>query len=91
MRRLAAFIAIAWVFCFANQPALAGKRVATVIGNSNYQSVAALANPVNDSAAMAEMFRHAAFDVVVSRRHLKSQEMRRALREFTPPTAPILP
>jgi len=65
MRRLAAFIAIAWVFCFANQPALAGKRVATVIGNSNYQSVAALANPVNDSC--------------------------RALREFTPPTAPILP
>jgi uncharacterized caspase-like protein len=83
MRRLAAFVAIAWTCCLANQPALAGKRVALVIGNSGYQSVAALANPVNDAAAMADMFKKAAFDVVVSRRDLKSQDMRRALREFT--------
>jgi predicted DsbA family dithiol-disulfide isomerase len=83
MRRLAAFLAIAWACCLANQPALAGKRVALVIGNSSYQSVAALANPVNDAAAVADMFKSAAFDVVVSRRDLKSQDMRRALREFT--------
>ena len=83
MRRLAAFLAIAWACCLANQPALAGKRVALVIGNSSYQSVAALANPVNDAAAVAEMLKSAAFDVVVSRRDLKSLDMRRALREFT--------
>ncbi len=83
MRRLAAFLAIAWACCFANQPALAGKRVALVIGNSSYQSVAALTNPVNDAAAMADMLKNAGFDVVVSRRDLKSQDMRRALREFT--------
>jgi len=83
MRRLAAFIAIAWALCFANQPALAGKRVALIIGNSSYQNVPPLPNPVNDAAAMAEIFKKAAFDVVVSRRDLKSQEMRRTLREFT--------
>ncbi len=83
MRRLAAFLAIAWACCLANQPALAGKRVALVIGNSSYQSVAALANPVNDAAAMADMLKNVAFDVVVSRRDLKSQDMRRVLREFT--------
>jgi hypothetical protein len=32
---------------------------------------------------MADMFRKASFDVVDSRRDLKAQEMRRALREFT--------
>ena len=83
MRRLAAFIAIAWALCFANQPALAGKRVALIIGNSSNQNVPPLPNPVNDAAAMAEIFKKAAFDVVVFRRDLKSQEMRRALREFT--------
>jgi hypothetical protein len=82
MRRLAAFLAIAWACCLANQPALAGKRVALVMGNSSYQSVAALPNPVNDAAAMADMLKNAGFDVVVSRRDLKSQDMRRALREF---------
>lgn len=83
MRRLAAFLAIAWACCLANGPAQAGKRVALVIGNANYQSVPTLANPVNDAAAMAEMFKKAAFDVVISRHDLRSLEMRRALREFT--------
>jgi uncharacterized caspase-like protein len=83
MRRLAAFVAIAWACCFANQPAFAGKRVALVIGNSAYQNVAALPNPVNDAAAIADMFRKASFEVVTSRQDLKSLEMRRALREFS--------
>ena len=84
MRRLAALVlAIAWACCFANGSALAGTRVALVIGNSAYQNVAALANPVNDAAAIAEMFKKAGFEVVVSRRNLKAQEMRRTLREFT--------
>jgi uncharacterized caspase-like protein len=54
-----------------------------VVGNSAYQNVNPLANPANDAAAMAEMFRKARFDMVDSRRDLKAQEMRRALREFT--------
>jgi Caspase domain len=57
--------------CLANQPALAGKRVALVIGNSSYQNVAALTNPANDATAITEMFKKASFDVVESRRDLK--------------------
>ena len=83
MGRLAAFVAIVLACCCASDAALAGKRVALVVGNSAYQNVNPLANPANDAAAMAEMFRKARFDMVNSRRDLKAQEMRRALREFT--------
>jgi uncharacterized caspase-like protein len=82
MRRLAAFVTVALAVCLANQSALAGKRVALVIGNSSYQNVAALANPANDATAITEMFRKASFDVVESRRDLKYMDMRRALRDF---------
>lgn len=83
MRRLAAFLFIASIACLAGQPAMADKRVAFVVGNSNYQNVGALTNPANDAAAITEMFKKAAFDVVESRRDLKNTEMRRALRDFT--------
>lgn len=82
MRRLAVILS-ALALCCTSAPASAGKRVALVIGNSNYQNVAALANPANDAAAVAGMFKQANFDVVESRHDLKSLEMRRALREFT--------
>ncbi len=82
MRRLAAFVTVFLAVCLANQPALAGKRVALVIGNSSYQNVAALTNPANDATAITEMFKKASFDVVESRRDLKYMEMRRALRDF---------
>jgi uncharacterized caspase-like protein len=82
MRRLAAFVAAVLAVCLANQPALAGQRVALIIGNSNYQNVAPLTNPANDATAITDMFRKASFDLVESRRDLKSQEMRRALRDF---------
>ncbi len=36
------------------QPALAEKRVALVLGNSAYQNVPPLSNPVNDAALMAK-------------------------------------
>ena len=53
------------------QPALAEKRVALVIGNSTYQNVAPLANPVNDGTVMASTLKDAGFDVVDFRRDLK--------------------
>jgi hypothetical protein len=83
MRRLTALVAAALAVCLASQPALAGtgKRVALIIGNSAYQNVAALTNPAHDATAVTEMFKQASFDVD-SRRDLKSQEMRRALRDF---------
>src|SRR6266705_2664387 len=64
MRRLAAFVTVFLAVCLANQPALAGKRVALVIGNSSYQNVAALTNPANDATAITEMFKKASFDGV---------------------------
>jgi hypothetical protein len=64
------------------RPAFAEKRVALVVGNSAYQNVAALPNPVNDSAVIAATLRDAGFDVVDSRHDLPAIEMRRALRDF---------
>jgi len=66
----------------ACQPAWAAKRVALVLGNSAYQNVAKLPNPVNDSAAIAATLTAAGFDVVDSRRDLPTAETRRALRDF---------
>ena len=63
-------------------PALADKRVALVLGNSAYQNVAPLANPVNDSAMIASTLKDAGFDVVDSRRDLSAADTRRALRDF---------
>jgi hypothetical protein len=45
------------------QPALAEKRVALVLANSAYQSVAALPNPVNDGTMIAATLKEAGFDV----------------------------
>lgn len=61
---------------------LAEKRVALVIGNSDYQNVARLANPANDAAAMAAIFKKAKFDEVELRNDLSATAMRRALRDF---------
>src|ERR1700760_4186855 len=82
MRACAALFALL-VFCAATQMARAEKRIALVVGNSAYQNVVPLTNPVNDAAAIAEMFKKAGFEVVDSRRDLGNAEMRRALRDFT--------
>src|ERR1700681_451297 len=64
------------------QPALAEKRVALVLGNSAYQNVPRLPNPVNDGAVIAATLKDAGFDVVDSRHDLSAAETRRALRDF---------
>src|ERR1700675_3612266 len=64
------------------QPVFAEKRVALVLGNSAYQNVPQLANPVNDGAVVAATLKAAGFDVVDSRRDLPAAETRRALRDF---------
>ncbi len=68
-----------WLGCSS---AFAEKRVALVIGNSNYQKVARLSNPANDAAAIAAMLSAAGFDLVESRLNLGVGEMRRTLRDF---------
>ncbi len=64
------------------QPASAEKRVALVLGNSSYQNVAKLPNPVNDGAMIASKLKDAGFDVVDLRQDLGILESRRALRDF---------
>ncbi len=73
---------LAATLLLACQPAWAAKRVALVLGNSAYQNVARLPNPVNDGAAMAATLKDAGFEVVDSRHDLMAAETRRALRDF---------
>jgi len=80
--KLLRWAAAAAAMLFVSAPAFAEKRVALVLGNSNYQNVAPLANPVNDSSRMATTLKEAGFDVVDSRRDLAAAETRRALRDF---------
>jgi hypothetical protein len=76
-------ILLAALLLFACEPAFAGKRVALVLGNSAYQNVPRLTNPANDAALMADTFKKAGFDVVVSQQDLGALETRRVLRDFS--------
>ncbi len=78
---LRGFLLAAALF-LVSQPAFADKRVALVLGNSNYQNVPPLSNPINDGAVMAATFKGAGFDVVVSRYDLTALDTRRVLRDF---------
>jgi hypothetical protein len=62
--------------------AAAEKRIALVIGNSNYANVRQLANPANDASAIAALLRRANFDLVEANNNLSGVEMRRAFRDF---------
>lgn len=83
MRACAAALFAILAFCAASQAAWADKRVALVVGNSQYQNVVGLTNPAHDATAIANLFKRAGFDVVDSRHDLSNAEMRRALRDFT--------
>src|ERR1700736_252541 len=75
-------IVLAAALLLVCQPALAEKRVALVLGNSAYQNVAPLPNPVNDGAVIAATLKDAGFDVVDSRHNLPAAETRRGVRDF---------
>jgi uncharacterized caspase-like protein len=66
----------------ASDPALAGRRVALVIGNSAYRNAGALPNTLNDAKAMAALFTNAKFDFVDLRQDLGVLEFKRAVRGF---------
>jgi uncharacterized caspase-like protein len=82
-RTLAVFLGALVLLTAPLHQAVAEKRVALVIGNSNYHKVPKLANPTNDAAAIATLLRTAGFDVVVARRDLNASDMRRAVRDFS--------
>lgn len=65
-----------------SESAFAQSRMALVIGNSNYQAAVSLANPANDSKAVAEAFTRAGFEVT-RLSDLTQMEMRRAVRDFS--------
>ena len=81
MNSLCMFFLLA-ALLLACRPASAEKRVALVIGNSNYKGAAALPNPANDAAAVAQTLKGAGFDLVESKLDLRAADMRRALRDF---------
>jgi uncharacterized caspase-like protein len=68
--------------CLGCGPAFAEKRVALVIGNSAYQNVPKLPNPVSDATAVAKMLKAAGFDAVDALTNLPANELRKALRDF---------
>jgi hypothetical protein len=61
--------------------ALADKRIALVIGNSDYKNVPTLANPKRDARAIADMFRGAGFSVT-ELDNAGNLDFKRALRAF---------
>jgi invasion protein IalB len=66
----------------AGRPASFGRRVALVVGNSAYKSVAALTNPIRDAAKVAETLRKVGFQSVDLETDLSREGLVEALRGF---------
>ena len=86
MRKLLlSLVTAAWAFSLpllTSDGALAERRVALVVGNSAYQNAPRLDNPMNDAAAIADLFRKIGFDVVTAKSDLGILEFKRTIREF---------
>lgn len=81
MRSIIIILAICIVFILTSTFARAEKRVALVIGNSNYTLISPLANPKNDAELMAETLEGLGFEVV-SAIDVDRLAMGRAVRKF---------
>src|SRR5262245_11395683 len=57
------------------------KRIALVIGNSNYEAAKALPNPTNDAKAVSALFNQAGFEVVMAF-DLDKETLRQVVAEF---------
>jgi peptidoglycan hydrolase-like protein with peptidoglycan-binding domain len=75
------YLALGIAFVRAD-PAFAERRVALVIGNSDYQYAPALPNPQRDAQAMAAMFQKAGFDVVSAQTDAGVSQFKRAIAQF---------
>ena len=67
---------------FATAATAADRRVALVIGNAAYKNASSLSNTINDSKAIANLFKSVGFEVIISRTDLGVVEFKRAVREF---------
>ncbi len=82
MRCLTAILCGLWAIALTAADVRAEKRVALVIGNSDYQNASQLTNPVRDAKAISELFRTSGFDVVETRLDLGNLEFKRVARDF---------
>ena len=83
MGRLMLLVAVGLCTCFGlANPAWSEKRVALVIGNGAYETVANLPNPPRDATAIANLLQAAGFDEVTLKTDLGVAKMRQELRDF---------
>ncbi len=79
---LRAFTLVALLLATASA-ALAEKRVALVIGNSDYVKSVRLKNPANDASRLAAKLKDIGFDKVTMKLDLAQAELRRTLGQFS--------
>src|SRR5437667_7869002 len=84
MNRLSAAAAVFGIFLapVCSDSAWADRRVALVIGNSDYQNAPALLNPTRDAQAIAAMLRKGGFAIVTAHYDLGNLPFKRAVRQF---------
>jgi hypothetical protein len=83
VRKVIAAAVVAWLALTASMPGAAARRIALVIGNADYK-IGALANPVNDAAAVAKAFEtQLGFNKVMLRTDLGVEAFRAALLELS--------
>jgi uncharacterized caspase-like protein len=63
-RVILSFLRCCLLACMLSSPAIAGPRVALVIGNSAYRNIPQLANPTNDAQLMATTLQSLGFILV---------------------------
>jgi Caspase domain len=81
MRFIPTVLCFAVSVYFGISPSHAERRVALVIGNSDYQSTAALPNPANDAQDMAVALREVGFEVIVET-NVNKRALETALAKF---------
>lgn len=80
-RRLTQIALLLLIFLFASPSLAQGKRVALVIGNSEYRHTGRLDNPKNDAADMAAILKNIGFTVIEGR-DLDKPAMDGTVRDF---------
>ena len=81
MLRLCGFIAIFVLAGLVASEAFADRRVALVIGNSDYREIPALKNPAKDAEDVSNTFRQAGFEVFVAE-NLTKQQFEAQFRDY---------
>src|SRR6516225_3133714 len=72
------------LFCTAiwADRAFAERRVALIIGNSNYQNAPILPNPERDARGIADMFQKAGYEIVTTAFNVGSLDFKSTIRKF---------